>query len=144
MAHFRYSRWDGTQVGFDFDADDVFSELTDELLFHGDLNQALQRLLQRGFTDRNGQRIAGMREMLERLRERRREMLQRHDLGGPYEDIAERLRDIVQREREGIEELVEEARSSGDQRRSEITDEVAAERRMALDLLPPDLAGQVQ
>ena len=68
MAHFRYSRWDGTQVGFDFDADDVFAELTDELLFHGDLNQALQRLLQRGFTDRNGERIAGMREMLERLR----------------------------------------------------------------------------
>ncbi len=144
MAHFRYSRWDGTQVGFDFDADDVFSELTDELLFHGDLNQALQRLLQRGFTDRNGQRIAGMREMLERLRERRREMLERHDLGGPYEDIAERLRDIVAREREGIEELVDEARQSGDQRRAEITDEVAAERRMALDLLPPDLAGQVQ
>ncbi len=144
MPHFRYSRWDGTQVGFDFDADDVFAELTDELLFHGDLNQALQRLLQRGFTDRNGERIAGMREMLERLRERRREMLQRHDLGGPYEDIAERLRDVLQREREGIDELVEEARRSGDQRRSEITEEVAAERRMALDLLPPDLAGQVQ
>lgn len=144
MAHFRYSRWDGTQVGFDFDADDVFGELTDELLFHGDLNQALQRLLQRGFTDRNGERIAGMREMLERLRERRREMLQQHDLGGPYEDIAERLRDILDRERGGIDDLVEEARRSGDQRRAEITDEVAAERRMALDLLPPDLAGQVQ
>ncbi len=144
MAHFRYSRWDGTQVGFDFDADDVFAELTDELLFHGDLNQALQRLLQRGFTDRNGERIAGMREMLERLRERRKEMLQRHDLGGPYEDIAERLRGILEQERSGIDELVEEAGRSGDQRRSEITDQVAAERRMALDLLPPDLAGQVQ
>ncbi|HET9075351.1 MAG TPA: hypothetical protein VFN68_00340 [Acidimicrobiales bacterium] len=144
MAHFRYSRWDGTQVGFDFDADDVFAELTDELLFHGDLNQALQRLLQRGFTDRNGERIAGMREMLERLRERRREMLQRHDLGGPYEDIAERLRQILDQERAGIDELVDEARRSGDQRRAEITDDVATERRMALDLLPPDLAGQVQ
>jgi uncharacterized protein with von Willebrand factor type A (vWA) domain len=144
MPSFRYSKWDGTQVGFDFDADDVFAELTDELLFHGDLNQALQRLLQRGFTDRNGERIAGLREMLERLRERRREMLDRHDLGGPYEDIAERLRDVLEQERAGIDELVEEARSSGDERRSEITDEVAAERRMALDLLPPDLAGQVQ
>ncbi|MDE3205984.1 MAG: hypothetical protein KGQ66_17390 [Acidobacteriota bacterium] len=144
MAHLRYSKWDGTQVGFDFDADDVFSELTDELLFHGDLNQALQRLLQRGFTDRNGERIAGLREMLERLRERRREMLQRHDLGGPYEEMAERLRQILDQERQGIDGLEEEARSSGDQRRQEITSEVAAERRMALDLLPPDLAGQVQ
>jgi uncharacterized protein with von Willebrand factor type A (vWA) domain len=144
MPHFRYSRWDGTQVGFDFDADDVFAELTDELLFHGDLNQALQRLLQRGFTDRNGERIAGLREMLERLRERRREMLQRHDLGGPYEDMAERLREILDTERAGIDDLVERARSSGDSRRAEITEELAAERRMALDLLPPDLAGQVR
>ncbi|MDA8047255.1 MAG: hypothetical protein M0Z30_18790 [Actinomycetota bacterium] len=144
MPHFSYSRWDGTQVGFDFDADDVFSELTDELLFHGDLNQALQRLLQRGFTDRNGERIAGLRDMLERLRERRREMLQRHDLGGPYEEMAERLREILDQERQGIDTLEQEARQSGDQRRQEITSEVATERRMALDLLPPDLAGQVQ
>jgi uncharacterized protein with von Willebrand factor type A (vWA) domain len=144
MANFRYSRWDGTQVGFDFDADDVFAELTDELLYHGDLNQALRRLLQRGFTDRDGRRIEGMREILERLRERRRELLDQHDLGGPYEDIAERLREIVEQERSGIDQLQEEARRSGDQRRHEITEEVAAERRMELDLLPPDLAGQVQ
>lgn len=144
MAQFQYSKWDGTQVGFEFDADDIFGELTDELLYHGDLNQALQRLMQRGFRDRNGERIAGMREILERLRQRRREMLERHDLGGPYEDIAQRLRDIVDQERGGIDDLVREAHESGDQRRAEITDEVATERRMQLDLLPPDLAGQVQ
>ncbi len=144
MGRFAYSRWDGTQVGFEFDADDIFSELTDELLYHGDLNQALQRLMQRGFRDRNNERVAGMREILEKLRQRRQEMLERHDLGGPYEDIAQRLRDIVQQERTGIDQLVQDAQESGDARRQEITDEVAAERRMALDLLPPDLAGQVQ
>src|SRR6516225_3432697 len=144
MRRFTYSRWDGTQVGFEFDADDIFGELTDELLYHGDLNQALHRLMQRGFRDRNNERIAGMREILERLRQRRREMLERHDLGGPYEDIAQRLRDIVDQEREGIDRLVQDAHDSGDARREEITNEVAAERRMALDLLPPDLAGQVQ
>jgi len=144
VARFRYSRWDGTQVGFDYDADDIFGELTDELLYHGDLNQALQRLLQRGFDDRNGERVAGMREILERIRQRRREMLDRHDLGGPYEDVARRLREIVDQERSGIDALQQEARQSGDERRAEITDELASERRMALDLLPPDLAGQVQ
>jgi uncharacterized protein with von Willebrand factor type A (vWA) domain len=144
MSRFTYSRWDGTQVGFEFDADDIFGELTDELLYHGDLNQALHRLMQRGFRDRNNERIAGMREILERLRQRRREMLERHDLGGPYEDIAQRLRDIVDQERAGIDQLVQDAHDSGDARREEITNEVAAERRMALDLLPPDLAGQVQ
>nr|MDQ2725268.1 hypothetical protein [Actinomycetota bacterium] len=144
MARFSYSRWDGTQVGFDVGADDVFSELTDELAYHGDPNQALQRLMQRGFTDRNGDRVAGMREMLEHLRQRRRELLERHDLGGAYEDIAERLRDVVDRERDGIDALEEEARESGDERRRQVTEETAAEKRMNLDLLPPDLAGQVQ
>ncbi len=144
MARFSYSRWDGTQVGFDVGADDVFSELTDELAYHGDPNQALQRLMQRGFTDRNGDRVAGMREMLERLRQRRRELLERHDLGGAYEDIAERLRDVVDRERDGIDALEQEARASGDERRQQVTEEMAAQKRMNLDLLPPDLAGQVQ
>src|ERR1700681_2282143 len=117
MGRFTYSRWDGTQVRFEFDAGDLFGQFTDELLYHGDLNQALQRLMQRGFTDRNGERIAGMREILERLRHLRREMLDRHDLGGPYEDIAQRLRDIVDQERQGIDNLVQKPQQSGDQRR---------------------------
>src|SRR5688572_8628943 len=141
---FGYSRWDGTQVGFELDADDVLAELTDDLLYHGDLNAALRRLLQSGFRDRNEERIAGMRELLERLRRRRREELERHDLGGVYDDVAERLRDVVDTEREGIDRLVDEARASGDERRTQITEEVAAERRMQLGLLPPDLAGTVR
>src|SRR6266480_6178777 len=141
---FRYSRWDGTQVGFELDADDILSEITDDLLYHGDLNNALRRLMQSGFRDRNQERIAGMRELLERLRRRRRDELERYDLGGVYDDIAQRLRDVVDMEREGIEQFQQQARESGDERRQEIAEEVAAERRMQLDLLPPDLAGQVR
>ena len=141
---FGYSRWDGTQVGFELDADDVLAELTDDLLYHGDLNAALRRLLQSGFRDRNDERIAGLRDLLERLKRRRRDELERHDLGGVYDDIAQRLRDVMDMEREGIDALVDEAQASGDERRREITEEVAAERRMQLDLLPPDLAGMVR
>ncbi|HEY2301882.1 MAG TPA: hypothetical protein VGH66_08310 [Acidimicrobiales bacterium] len=144
MPRFDYSRWDGTQVGFDFDADDVLSEITDDLLYHGDLNQALRRMLQQGFRDKQGERVAGLREMLERLRRRRKDELERYDLGGVYDDIAERLREVLDMEREGIDQLQAEARQSGDERRQEITDEVAAERRMHLDLLPPDLASHVR
>src|SRR5437763_2244835 len=144
MPRFRYSRWDGTQVGFDLDADDILSEITDDLLYHGDLNAALRRLMQSGFRDQNQERIAGMRELLEKLRRRRRDELERYDLGGVYHDIAQQLREVVDMEREGIEKLQQEARESGDPRWQEITDQVAQERRMQLDLLPPDLAGQVQ
>ena len=144
MPRFNYSRWDGTQVGFELDADDLLSEITDDLLYHGDLNAALRRLMQSGFRDRNNERVAGMHELLEKLRRRRRDELERYDLGGVYDDIAQELRDVIEAEREGLDELVEEARQSGDERRREITEEVAAERRMQLDFLPPDLAGQVR
>src|SRR5207237_323575 len=63
---------------------------------------------------------------------------------GVYDDIAQELRDVVDLERRGIDDLVDEARQSGDNRRQEITDEVAQERRTQLDMLPPDLAGQVR
>jgi uncharacterized protein with von Willebrand factor type A (vWA) domain len=141
---FRYSRWDGTQAGFELDADDILSEITDDLLYHGDLNAALRRMMQSGFRDQNGERMAGMRELMERLRRRRKDELEKYDLGGVYDDIARELREVVEQERSGIDELEQEARQSGDQRRQEITEQVAQEKRMQLDLLPPDLAGQVR
>ena len=141
---FHYSRWDGTQQGFEFDALDVMEQLTDDLLYHGDVNAALRRMLQQGFEDRNGERVQGLREMLERLRQEREDRLDRYDLGGVFDDIARELREVVEQERAAIDELADEARASGDPRRQELTDQVATERNMHLDLLPPDLAGQVR
>ena len=141
---FRYSAWDGTQRGFEVDALDVLERLTDDLVYHGDINSALRQMLQEGFDDRNGERISGLREMLEQLREARQERLDRYDLGGVYDDIANELRELVDTERQALDDLVEEARESGDARRQELTDEVATERNMHLDMLPPDLAGQVR
>jgi uncharacterized protein with von Willebrand factor type A (vWA) domain len=140
----RYSRWDGTQVGFDLDATDIFSEITDDLLYHGDLNAALRRMMQSGFTSDDGERMQGLREMMEELRRARREALENHDLGGVYDDIARELRDVIETERDAIDEMAGEARESGDARRQELTDQVAAERHAALDLLSPDLAGMVR
>ncbi|MDQ1374244.1 MAG: hypothetical protein QOJ09_1582 [Actinomycetota bacterium] len=141
---FNYSRWDGTQVGFELSADDLLSEITDDLLYHGDLNAALRRLLQSGFRDGNQERVQGIRDMLEQLRRKRRDELEKYDLGGVYDDIAQELRDVIDMERSGLDELANEARQSGDQRRQEITDEVTADKRLQLDMLPPDLAGQVR
>src|SRR5438046_4528788 len=118
---FRYSRWDGTQAGFELEADDILSEITDDLLYHGDLNAALRRMLQSGFRDQNGERLAGLRELMERLRRRRKDELERYDLGGVYDDIARELREVIEQERSGIDQLEQEAQESGDQRRQEIT-----------------------
>ena len=140
----RYSPWDGTQRGFEMNAQDVLEQLTDELLYHGDVNAALRKMLQQGFEDRNGDRIEGLREMMERLKRAREERLEQYDLGGVFDDIAKELREVVEQERAAVDEMAQEARDSGDQRRQELTDQVATERHMHLDMLPPDLAGQVK
>src|SRR3954464_9776566 len=101
----RYSRWDGTQTGFELDAYDVFGEITDDLLYHGDLNAALRRMLQSGFEDRNGEQLMGVREMLEKRRGKRRDQLEQFTLGGVYDDIAQELRDVVETERGSLDDL---------------------------------------
>lgn len=141
---FRYSPWDGTQTGFELDALDVMEQLTDDLLYHGDLNSALRRMIQQGFADRNGERIQGLREMLDQLRDQRRDILERYDLGGVYDDIANELNEVVAQERDELQRQLDAARESGDARRSELTEETAAGRNMELDMLPPDLAGKVK
>ena len=140
---FRYSAWDGSQKGFDLDADALLDEMTDDLLYHGDVHASLRRLMQQGMQDRNGEDLMGLRDMLQRLREQRREMLDRYDLGGVYEDIAEQLREVVEQEREGIERRLDEVQAGDDRRRQEIVEELAQQRREQLDALPPDLAGTV-
>ena len=86
---------------------------------------------------------SGMREMLEKLRERRREQLDRYDLGGVYEDIANQLDEIVEQEREGIDRRVDEGarRATSGARSSSKTSR--SNGRQELEQLPPDLAGRV-
>jgi uncharacterized protein with von Willebrand factor type A (vWA) domain len=139
-----YSRWDGTQVGFELDADDVMAQLNDDLLYHGDLNAALRKMLQEGFKDRDGQDVAGIRELLEQLRQKREDTLDKYDLGGVYDEIAQELRDLVEQERQALQEMVDQAQKSGDQRRQETAESSAANKNMQLDFMPQDLAGQVK
>jgi uncharacterized protein with von Willebrand factor type A (vWA) domain len=143
-ARFTYSRWDGTQRGFDIDADLLFDQLTDELLYHGDVNAALRRMLQEGMRDRDGERLQGLRDLLARLREERQQRLDRHDLGGVYDEINRELDDIIDEERHAIDNAVRDAETSGDERRMQTASDAAAERHMQLDLMPPDLAGKVR
>jgi len=143
-SRFTYSRWDGSQKGFDLDADALFEEITDDLLYHGDVNAALRRLMQQGMRDRNGEQLKGLRDILKQLREQRQEKLDRFDLGGVYQEIAEELDDIVDEERHAIENSTAEADRSGDERRAEAAREAAMDRNFRLDMLPADLAGKVR
>jgi len=140
---YAYSAWDGTQTGFDISAEDLLAELGDDLLYDGDINSALRRMMQSGF-DIDGERIQGLQETLDKIRQERQDRLENYDLGGVYEEVASELRSVVDEERGSLDQLLEEARKSGDDRREDITQETVTNRNLQLDMLPPDLAGQVR
>ena len=140
-VRFTYSRWDGTQQIPDLDADALLRAMGDELIEHGDPNAALRRMLHQGM-EVDGTRLEGIREMLRKLRERRQERLEQHDLGGVYDEISEALDEVVATERASLDELSE---AQGDGRRREVESEAIEDRRSVLDLLDHEnLAGRVR
>ncbi|MFM8268214.1 MAG: hypothetical protein ACKOA2_09360 [Ilumatobacteraceae bacterium] len=138
-ARFTYSRWDGTQRGADLDAAGLFDELADDLLYHGDVDAALRRMLQQGSAG-----LEGLRDLLRRLREAREQHLARHDLSGVLGEITAELDDIVDEERHAIDQAMRAAERSGDDRRAASAHDAGTERLMHLDLLPDDLAGRIR
>ena len=104
MARASYSRWDGSQEHGDLDGDDVLRRLMDDLLEHGDADQALRRLLQQGFRDRAGRDVAGLRELLDRVR-RRRTKLARNAFSELQAAISNTPPEVLERARQMLAEL---------------------------------------
>ncbi|MBI2917139.1 MAG: VWA domain-containing protein [Chloroflexi bacterium] len=110
---YRYSQWDGSQSrwsGFQLDAEDLMAELSHHLLNQGDLARALRLMMQRGIKSPMGEHIPGIQELLQKLRARRQEMLDRYDLSSAVESIHQRLQEIVDLERQGIQRRLNAAR----------------------------------
>ncbi|MBI3638101.1 MAG: VWA domain-containing protein [Candidatus Rokubacteria bacterium] len=127
---FRYSRWDGSQDVPDLDADDLLDRLSDDVLSHGDPWSAIQRMLQQGMRRPDGERVRGLRDLLERLRQKRQHELSRWDLDTSMEDIAKKLEDVIQTERQGVQQMPAGRERTRHERQ--------------LDALPPNPAGQMR
>ena len=105
MVRMRYSSWDGTQdIGFT--QDDLMDHVAQEMLETGDLRGVLKRLMQRGADFASGRRMEGLQDLLERLRKRREENLDRYNLGGMMDDIKERLDRVVDTERNALNDIL--------------------------------------
>ncbi|MEL7210981.1 MAG: hypothetical protein AAGK32_22580, partial [Actinomycetota bacterium] len=99
-------------------------------------------LMQEGFEDRNGERIQGLREILEQLRRERAERLENHDLGGVYDEINDELRELTAQERQALEdrnaladmELGDPDASDEAQRNAELAKETTTNKQMQLDV----------
>jgi uncharacterized protein with von Willebrand factor type A (vWA) domain len=169
---FRYSEWDGTQDLPNLDPDDILAGLTDDLMNFGDLEHALRNLMQRGMRNPFGQRMQGLRDLLQQLRQQRRQQLDRYNLSSVFEDIQKRLDEIVGMESDTLERRLNEANqrlggenplqafeealqpntgaprqentAEEDQRLAEMLKNVVEKKRSHLDNLPTDAGGRVK
>jgi uncharacterized protein with von Willebrand factor type A (vWA) domain len=108
MVAYRYSEWDGTQEIPPLDADEVLEALTDDLMNFGDLQHAMRNLLQRGMRNSMGNRLQGLRDLLQQLRQQRRNTLDRYNLSSVMDDIKRRLDELLDMERNTIDRRLEE------------------------------------
>ena len=70
-----------------FDPDDLLSALGDDLLNFGDLQHALRNLMQRGVQTPQGDSLQGLRDMLQNLRQQRRDKLDQFDMRSVVDEL---------------------------------------------------------
>ncbi|GAC1695232.1 MAG: VWA domain-containing protein [Candidatus Limnocylindrales bacterium] len=134
----RYTRWDGTQRLDALEADELLGAMSDELLSGGDLADALARLGRFGLPGR----MEGMRDLLERLRQAKRERAERHDLSGIFAELGEKLAEVKRLESEGLDRR-ERQETSDDALMSAVAN-LARERRAQLAALPDDIGRAIR
>jgi uncharacterized protein with von Willebrand factor type A (vWA) domain len=154
MNTYRFSQWDGNQQIFEPSEEDLMGEMADDLMNHGDVMKSLRNLFQRGMQGESGERMQGLRDMLERLKARRKEQLEQYNLDSVMDDLKERLDKITSTEHQGIDRRVEEARQQQAQSSPEeaadkeqlmkLLEERAARSKERLDDLPSSLGGAVK
>ena len=105
-----YSLWDGTQQVFDLDADSLMDQLSDELMSQGDVLKALRDLLRNGAQDADGNEMQGLKELMERLKDKRRDKLQQYNMDSVIDDLKDQLEEIVKLERKGIHDRLADAK----------------------------------
>ena len=150
----RYSQWDGSQQIFELDADQLMDLLSEDILNHGDVMQALRDMMRQGPQNRDGQQMPGLRELMEQLKNQRRQQLQQHNMDSVVDDLKERLEEVVKTEREGIKRRLDEAQGQVDADDGEDKDQQqslldllkkrADNNQGKLDNLPEGLGGQIQ
>src|SRR3984893_16283294 len=136
----RYERWDGSQEPLGRDAEDLFDRLAEDLFQGADFDYALHRMMSRGWRDRQGRKLPGFEEMLERLRQKRLQQLKRYNLNDVFGNIRKKINDILRRERQGINERLEQAPESA----KRVLQKITKKKLQELDRLPEDVGGTIR
>jgi uncharacterized protein with von Willebrand factor type A (vWA) domain len=147
MLLFRYSEWDGSQEIVEFDPEELMDQLSENLMSYSDLQYSLRQMFQNGM--RNGdQRMPGMQDLLQRLRNRRREQLERYDMDSVFDDIQAQLDEILDKESGAVQRALDpgEERGTrneerGDQQVGPPSDQGSAKGKEAPGLSADEMAG---
>lgn len=138
----QFSKWDGSQQT-PLDADAILGQLADDLMEYGDLRWAMRNMLSRGMQIPQGGSMRGLRDMLRKLREKKKRELERFDLNSIFEGFRERLDEIVAMERERIDEWLTKEQDPDDFS-GDVLKNIARNNAEQLDNMPEDLAGQMR
>jgi len=111
---YRYSEWDGSQQVNPFTADDLMELMSDELMNDGNLRSALNKMQRDGQMGPNGERMEGLKQLMERIRQQRKAQQRQYNMDSVMNDIRQNLDEIKKAEREGIQRRVDE--SKGEQK----------------------------
>ena len=107
---FDYGAWDGTQHVLDLDAESLLDAMSDDLLEEGDLWRRAAAAAPPGRQNQEGQRMPGLQDLLQQLRQRRQQQLQHSNLSDTLKDVREKLQEIQQTERQGIDNKLTDGR----------------------------------
>ncbi len=151
----RYSEWDGSQNLFDPDADGLMDELAQSLLSHGDLSYVLRQMQREGVSDRQGRRLPGIQELLQRLYQKKQSQLEKYKLSAVIDELHQQLDEILKAERRGIQNRLDEATQKAQdnaggldpevqQKLLKTVEDMAAQHSAKLDGLSPDIGGQIK
>ena len=108
---YRYAKWDGTQRIFEFDASTLMDSLSEDFLKRGDISSALRDMLRNGVKSSEQDGSSGLRDLMEQVKNRRRQELQKHNLDSIIDDLSQKLDHIIETERGTIHD-----RSNGSDR----------------------------
>jgi uncharacterized protein with von Willebrand factor type A (vWA) domain len=113
-------------------------------------------MMQRGLSSRFGDRLRGLQDLLQQLRSRKQQELEKHDLGSILDDIREKLDNVIRTEREGIERRLKEGRQDLEKSKAEgkegeggeellkMLENAASKKQSFLDSLPKQLGGAIK
>jgi uncharacterized protein with von Willebrand factor type A (vWA) domain len=143
----RYRAWDGSQAIPDLSADEIVDAIADDVLEQGDVREAMRRLMERGLRSDDPSRgdLRGLRDLLDRLRDRRREVLGQGNLADPLADVRQELDEIVAAERAGVQRRLDETEPGGpDPELARMLRTIASKRLDSLDALPADVGARIR